>query len=364
MKICSIVGNRPQFVKAAPLSRAIRARATEILVHTGQHYDPALADLFFDELGIPEPDHHLGVGAGSQVEQLARILVGLEPILASEDPDIVLVSGDTTTTLAGAIAASKAGIRLAHVEAGLRSFDRTMPEEQNRVVTDHLSDLRFCPTDAAVTNLSREGITTGVHQVGDVMFDACRMFAPLATGRRASAAYGLDVGEYLLVTVHRAAATDTPEALSRLAAVLEALSRPAIFPIHPRTLNRLSDGGLTARIEAIPGLRLVPPVGYLDFASLLAGASAVLTDSGGVQKEAFWNGIPCITLRESTEWVETVDGGFNRLTGMDAKRVADAIASVVMPPQRPAYYGDGNAAEIIADVIVGEHDQHQSAEAE
>lgn len=364
MKICSIVGNRPQFVKAAPLSRALRARATEVLVHTGQHYDPALADLFFDELGIPEPDHHLGVGAGSQVEQLARILVGLEPILASEGPDVVLVSGDTTTTLAGAIAAAKAGIRLAHVEAGLRSFDRTMPEEQNRLVADHLSDLRFCPTDTAVANLFREGITTGVHQVGDVMFDACRMFAPLAAGRRASTAYGLEVGEYLLVTVHRAAATDTPEALDQLAGVLEALPRPAIFPIHPRTLNRLSDGGLMARIEAIPGLRLVPPVGYLDFASLIAGASAVLTDSGGVQKEAFWNGVPCITLRDSTEWVETVDGGFNRLSGMNPDAVVEAISSVAMPLERPAYYGDGHAAEIIADVIVGEHDRRQSEEVE
>jgi UDP-GlcNAc3NAcA epimerase len=352
MKICSIVGNRPQFVKAAPLSRAIRARATEVLVHTGQHYDPALADLFFDELGIPEPEHHLGVGAGSQVAQLGRILLALEPILAAEKPDVVLVSGDTTTTLAGALAAAKAGIRLAHVEAGLRSFDRSMPEEQNRVVTDHLSDVCFCPTDSATQNLAREGVQAAVHQVGDVMFDACRMFAPLAAGRRAWTAHGLEEDGYLLVTVHRAAATDTPEALGHLAEVLEALERPAIFPVHPRTLNCLADGGLMDRVQTIAGLHLVPPVGYLDFASLLQGAAAVVTDSGGVQKEAFWNGVPCITVRDSTEWVETVSGGFNRLVGMDADAVRQALETLTMPEERPTYYGDGHAAEHIAEVLV------------
>ncbi len=351
MKIVSIVGNRPQFVKAAPLSRALRRRVTEVLVHSGQHYDPELADLFFDELGVPQPDHALEVGSGSPVVQLAVMLERLEPLLSAEGPDMVLVYGDTTTTLAGALAAAKLGIPIGHVEAGLRSFDKSMPEEQNRVVTDHLSALLMCPTDTAVANLAREGITTGVHQVGDVMLDASRMFAPAAAARPGPRALGLEPGGYLLVTVHRAAATDTPEALAALAGVLEAIDEPAVFPVHPRTRHRLASAGLWERLEAHPTLRLSPPVGYLDFTALLLGARAVVTDSGGVQKEAYFNGIPCITLRDTTEWVETVEGGFNTLTGMDARAVRAALADVSMPAERPHYYGDGHACERIADAV-------------
>ena len=356
MKVVSIVGNRPQFVKAAPLSRALRARVNEVLVHSGQHYDPDLADLFFDELGVPQPDHALEVGSGSPVAQLAVMLQRLEPLLTAEAPDMVLVYGDTTTTLAGALAAAKLDLPLGHVEAGLRSFDRSMPEEQNRVVTDHLSSLLLCPTDTAVENLAREGITEGVHQVGDVMLDASRMFAPAAAARPGARALDLEPGGYLLVTVHRAAATDTPEALRALVAVLEAIDQPAVFPVHPRTRNRLEGAGLWERLAAHPTLRLSGPVGYLDFTALLVGARAVVTDSGGVQKEAYFLGIPCVTLRETTEWVETVDGGFNRLVGMDPARVAAALADLSMPEDRPPYYGDGDASGRIADAVVS-HDR-------
>ena len=351
MKIVSIVGNRPQFVKAAPLSRALRAQVDEVLVHSGQHYDPDLADLFFDELGVPQPDHALEVGSGSPVTQLAVMLERLEPLLISEAPDMVLVYGDTTTTLAGALAAAKLGLPIGHVEAGLRSFDRSMPEEQNRVVTDHLSSLLLCPTDTAVENLAREGITEGVHQVGDVMLDASLMFAPAAAARPGPEALGLSPGEYLLVTIHRAAATDTPDALRSMVAVLEAIDQPAIFPVHPRTRHALESAGLWERVAGHPTLRLSGPVGYLDFTSLLVGAKAVVTDSGGVQKEAYFLGIPCVTLRDTTEWVETVDGGFNRLVGMDPLRLRTALADLSMPEVRPPYYGDGDAAGRIADAV-------------
>ncbi|MGD9695690.1 MAG: non-hydrolyzing UDP-N-acetylglucosamine 2-epimerase [Thermoleophilia bacterium] len=351
VRIVSVVGNRPQFVKAAPLSRALRRRADEVLVHSGQHYDPELADLFFDELGVPRPDHALEVGAGSPIAQLATMLRRLEPLLRDERPDLVLVYGDTTTTLAGALAAAKLGLPIGHVEAGLRSFDMTMPEEQNRVVTDHLSHLLFCPTDAAVGNLAREAVTEGVHQVGDVMLDASEMFAPAAAARPGPAAHGLEPGGYLLVTVHRAAATDTPEALAALVALLTSIDEPMIFPVHPRTRHKLTEAGLWGRLEAHAPLRLSPPVGYLDFTSLLIPARAVVTDSGGVQKEAYFHGVPCVTLRDTTEWVETVQGGFNRLVGMDATAARAALADLAMPAERPPYYGDGRAAERIAEAI-------------
>jgi UDP-N-acetylglucosamine 2-epimerase len=352
MRVVSVVGNRPQFVKAAPLSRALRAQVDEVLVHSGQHYDPELADLFFDELGVPQPDHALEVGAGSPLTQLALMLTRLEPLLRDERPDMVLVYGDTTTTLAGALAAAKLGIPLAHVEAGLRSFDRTMPEEQNRVVTDHLSDVLFVPTDTAVANLAREGISENVHKVGDVMLDASLMFAPAAADRPGAAALGLTRGGYLLVTVHRAAATDTPEALRALVDLLTAIDEPMVFPVHPRTRHKLEGAGLWEELARHAPLRLVPPVGYLDFTALLLTARGVVTDSGGVQKEAYFHGVPCVTLRETTEWTETVDGGFNRLVGMDRERARAALADLSVPPERPPYYGAGDAAERIARVVV------------
>ena len=347
-----MVGNRPQFVKAAPLSRALRARVPEVLVHTGQHYDPELADLFFDELDIPRPDHALGVGPGSPLAQTAAMLVRLEEVLRAERPDLVLVYGDTTTTLAGALAAAALDVPVAHVEAGLRSFDRRMPEERNRVLVDHLASLLFCPARAAVENLAAEGVREGVHEVGDVMLDASRLFAPAAQARPGPAALGLAPGAYLLATVHRAAATDTRPALEALVALLLSLEEPTVFPVHPRTRHRLEAAGLWERLAGHAILRAIAPVGYLDFTALLLGARAVLTDSGGVQKEAYFHGVPCLTLREETEWVETVAGGFNRLTGMDPGRVRAALGDLRMPQERPPLYGDGNAAERIARIVV------------
>jgi UDP-N-acetylglucosamine 2-epimerase (non-hydrolysing)/UDP-GlcNAc3NAcA epimerase len=285
------------------------------------------------------------------------MLERLEPLLRAEAPDLVMVYGDTTTTLAGALAAAKAGLPLGHVEAGLRSFDRAMPEEQNRVVADHLADLLFCPTDTAVANLRAEGISEGVSQVGDVMLDASRLFAAAAASCPGPAAIGLAPGGYLLVTAHRAAATDTREALEALVALLTAIDEPMAFPVHPRTRHRLEAAGLWGRLAAHPPLRLLPPVGYLDFTALLTGARAVLTDSGGVQKEAYFLGVPCLTLREETEWVETVEGGFNRLVGMDPARALAALADLAMPAERPPYYGDGAAAERIADAVAAWGDE-------
>ncbi len=321
-------------------------------MHSGQHYDPELADLFFDELDIPAPDHALEIGPGAPNAQLALILQRLDPLLVAEAPDLVLVYGDTTTTLGGALAAAKRDIPVAHVEAGLRSFVRSMPEEQNRVITDHLSELLFVPTDAAVANLAREGITQGVHNVGDVMYDAALLFAPVAARREGPRAFGLAPGGYVLVTVHRAAATDTPKALTALVDVLGSIGEPAVFPVHPRTRHKLEEAGLWERLAAIPDLYVAPPVGYLDFTALLVAARAVVTDSGGVQKEAYFHGVPCITLRDETEWVEIVEGGFNHLTGMHPERVTAALADRTVPAERPQYYGDGNASERIAQVIL------------
>ena len=354
MRIVSLVGNRPQFVKAAPLCQALRAEGEEILVHSGQHYDPDLADLFFDELGIPAPDHSLAVGPGSPLHQLTIMMERLEPVLADAKPDALLVYGDTTTTLAGALVAAKMNVPLAHVEAGLRSFDKRMPEEQNRVITDHLSDVLLCPTQQAVDNLAREGVTKGVHLVGDVMYDACRAFAALAAKQPGAVGRGLKPGGYVLVTIHRAAATDTPEALSAMVEVLTSLGAPAIFPVHPRTRAKLEAAGRWDELQNVPGLIMARPAGYLDFTALLMQAQAVITDSGGVQKEAYFHGIPCITLRDTTEWVETVNGGFNRLTGMDAAKVAEAMADLSMPDERPQYYGDGHAADAIVRALVAE----------
>jgi UDP-GlcNAc3NAcA epimerase len=323
-----------------------------VLVNSGQHYDPELADLFFDELDIPVPEHALGVGAGSPNEQLALMIQRLDPLIAAEDPDMVMVYGDTTTTLAGALAAAKRNVPIAHVEAGLRSFVRSMPEEQNRVVTDHLSELLFVPTEVAVANLAREGITEGVKVVGDVMYDAALLFAPVAKTRPGASAYGLTPGGYVLVTIHRAAATDTPEALRAMVGCLSAIGEPAVFPVHPRTRHKLEAAGLWEAVNMIPDLHIAPPVGYLDFTALLVTARAVVTDSGGVQKEAYFHGIPCITVRDETEWVETVQGGFNTLTGLNPSAVAAALADTTVPATRPDYYGDGDAAGKIVQEIL------------
>jgi UDP-N-acetylglucosamine 2-epimerase len=349
MKVVSVVGNRPQFIKAAPLAAALGSVSDHVLVHTGQHYDAELSQVFFDELGLAPPDHQIEAGSGSHAVQTAAMLTGLEPVLESERPDLVLVYGDTNSTLAGALVAAKLRLRLGHVESGLRSFDRAMPEEVNRVVADVLSDLRFCPSETAVRNLAAEGIAEGVHLVGDVMVDVARTFAPAARRSGALERLGLAPGGYALVTVHRQSNTASA-AMPALVEVLEAIGRPAVFPIHPRTRAALEAAGLLGRAEA--AAVLTPPLGYLEFTALLASAAVCLTDSGGVQKEAYLHEVPCITLRDTSEWVETIELGWNRLAGgLDAAAVTAALAALVRPDAHPPLYGDGDASARIAEVV-------------
>jgi UDP-N-acetylglucosamine 2-epimerase len=347
MRILSIVGNRPQFIKSAPLSLALRNRAEEVVLHTGQHYDHDLSQVFFDELGLEPPKHRLEAGSGSHAEQTARMLPGIEAAVVEEKPDIVLVYGDTNSTLAGALAATKLRVSVAHVEAGLRSFDRTMPEELNRVLVDRVSNLLFAPSQTAVSNLKNEGILQGVHEVGDVMLDANLRLAPIARERsQALEAAGVEAGGYALVTVHREANTREP-ALGRIVEGLNALEEPVVFPLHPRTAGAIESQGLHLAGHVHPR----PPAGYLDFAALASQARVILTDSGGVQKEAYWYEVPCVTLRENTEWVETVSAGWNRLAGTDSDAIAAAAREAGPGPEHPPLYGDGHAADLIADVI-------------
>ena len=351
MRVVTIIGNRPQFVKAAAVSRLLRETCDELIIHTGQHYDDELSRVFFDELGIPAPDRQLGSGPGSNAEQTARMLAALEPELAELDPDLVLVYGDTNSTLAGALAAAMGQRALAHVEAGMRSFNRQMPEELARVLTDHTSDLLLCSTDTAVANLDREGLAGRAHLVGDVMADVALAFAPIAEERSdALSTYAVEPGEYLLVTAHRSGNVDDPDRLELLTGLLEALPGPVVFPLHPRTRARLEAAGKLGRLEAAEGLQLAPPLGYLDFLKLAAGARAILTDSGGVQKEAYLLGTRCITLRAETEWVETVETGWNTLVDLDSDAALAAL-ELDPPGARPELYGGGHAGERIRDVL-------------
>ncbi|HET8673724.1 MAG TPA: UDP-N-acetylglucosamine 2-epimerase (non-hydrolyzing) [Thermoleophilaceae bacterium] len=352
MRIATIVGNRPQFVKAAAVSRQLRRAHEELLIHTGQHYDEELSRIFFEELSVPSPDRELGVGSGSGPEQTARILDGLEPVLRDWRPDLALVYGDTNSTLAGALGAAQLGIPVAHVEAGMRSGDWAMPEELNRVLTDHASELLCCSTEAAVANLRREGAHGRIELVGDVMADVSLAFAALAEERsRALEQHGVEPGRYLLVTAHRAGNVDDPERLLRLVELLESLPERAVFPLHPRTRARLAAAELLERLERAAGLCITPPLGYLDFLVLAKHARAILTDSGGVQKEAYLLGTPCVTLRDTTEWVETVELGWNVLVDLDRDAALAALEREPPAGERPELYGGGRAAERICDVL-------------
>lgn len=351
-KIVSVVGNRPQYVKAAPLCVALAARAEIIGIDTGQHYDHELSQLFYDELGIAPPTHRLKVGSGSHAELTARILERIEPVLIAEAPDWCVIYGDTNSTLAAALAAAKLGIPIAHVEAGLRSFDRSMPEEINRVVADRLSNVLLCPSNVARRNLAAEGITEGVHVVGDVMADAARLFGPIAERSTVLDELGVEDGGYALATIHREANTRQPS-LGRLVEALSAVDTDVLLPLHPRTKAALEREGLVFGGR----VRVLAPVGYLEFTALLRGARVLLTDSGGAQKEAYFQHVPCITLRDRTEWVETVEAEANRLVGDDAVRIAAAVLAPPIPVAWPPLYGDGHAAERIADVLLGESAQ-------
>ena len=348
MRIVTVVGNRPQFVKAAAVSRLLRERADELIVHTGQHYDDELSRVFFEELSVLAPDRELDAGGGTNTAQTARILAALEPVLEELRPSLVLVYGDTNSTLAGALAAAQARIRVAHVEAGMRSFDRSMPEELNRVLTDHASDLLLCSTDTAMLNLERESVRGELHLVGDVMADVSLAFRDIAEERSAILDdLGVERGSYLVVTAHRAGNVDRPERLEALVSLLESLPGPVVLPLHPRTRERLQTAGLMERLGAI---KVVPPLGYLDFLKLARHARAVLTDSGGVQKEAYLLGVPCVTLRDTTEWVETVAAGWNTLVDLDSRAALAALARRP-PDERPELYGGGHAAERVCELL-------------
>ena len=340
-RLLTVVGARPQFVKAMPVSRAI-ARApglTEVLVHTGQHHDPALSDSFFRELGLPEPAENLGIHGGSQGEMTGRMLAALDGVIARVEPDLVIVYGDTNSTLAGALAAAKSNVPIAHVEAGLRVFDRSMPEETNRVVVDHLSRLLFAPTRAAVGHLAREGLVDGVRHVGDVMQDAVLAMAALpVAGQGVLARLDLAPGGYAVATLHRAATTDNAAALAAAVGYLRQQARrlPIVLPLHPRTREAAIRFGVD-----LSGLMITAPLGPLDMQRLLAGCAAVFTDSGGLQKEAYFHRKPCVTLRDDTEWSETVDAGWNRLW----------TAADYRPRREIDDYGAGDAAERIVQAI-------------
>ena len=349
MRIATVVGNRPQFVKAAAVCAPLRVHHEEVLIHTGQHHDNALSGVFFEELGLPAPDYDLGVAGGSNASQLARMLTALEPLLDAVAPDAVLLYGDTNSTLAGALAAADRGTPAIHVEAGMRSFDRSQPEERNRVLTDGLSALLLCSSESAVTALAAEQVPGHAVLVGDVMVDVALATRTRALGRlEPLARAGVAPGGYVLATAHRAVNVDVRDALERLLAVFEAVEQPVVFPVHPRTRDRLQSYGLTDRAQR--AATLTDPLGYLDFAAFLHHARAVLTDSGGVQKEAYLAGVPCVTMRERTEWTETVAAGWNTLVGLDPQATRAALARTP-PAERPALYGDGDAGRRVVEAI-------------
>jgi len=351
MKITSVIGARPQFIKCAALSREVRKSHHEVLIHTGQHYDINMNMVFFNELGIPEPDYNLGIGSGTHAHQTGEMLKGIENILLEEKPAMVMVYGDTNSTLAGALAATKLHIKVAHVEAGLRSFDRSMPEEINRILTDHCSDYLFCPTQTAVDNLKTEGITSGVYLTGDVMVDALNYNREIAMHSEILESLQLTGKQYLVITLHRASNTDNRQNLENITNALVELGEMGetiVFPVHPRTAKALKEYGLYGRLN--DNIKLIEPLGYLDFLKLLSHAKKVLTDSGGIQKEAYILNIPCITLRDTTEWIETVEDGWNVLVGTDTAKIIELSRNFTPSSTHSGMFGEG-ACEKIAELL-------------
>jgi UDP-N-acetylglucosamine 2-epimerase (non-hydrolysing)/UDP-GlcNAc3NAcA epimerase len=351
MKILTVIGNRPQFIKAAAVSPRLRERHQELLIHTGQHFDDELSAVFFAELGLPAADQELGIALGSNTSQTARMLSALEPVVREEEPDAVLVYGDTNSTLAGALAGAQAGVPVAHVEAGMRSFDRSMPEELNRVLTDHAASLLLCSSEVAVSNLRREGASGTVELVGDVMVDVALKIQPLARERtELLTARGRAPGQYMLATAHRAGNVDDPGRLAMFVDLLLQLPPTVVFAVHPRTRSRLVEAGLLGVVEGSERVVVTPPLPYVELTALLCHARAVLTDSGGLQKEAYLAGVPCLTLRRSTEWTETVEHGWNTLVDLDAGTALRALEREP-PRERPALYGDGRAGERVVSAF-------------
>jgi len=358
MKIASIVGARPNFVKLAPVSREVRRRFDEVIIHTGQHYDYEMDKIFFDDMGIPAPDYHLGIGSGSHGHQTGEMLKKIEEVIISEKPDVVLVFGDTNSTLAGALAAAKLHINVAHVEAGLRSYDKSMPEEINRVLVDHCSDLLLCPTKTAVENLKIEGIKRNVYLTGDVMVDAQRDCEKTAENKsRILADLDIKPKDYCLATIHRASNTDDPDKLRAIIEALEELG-DIVIPCHPRAEKYLRQFGLWDDLNR--RARVIKPVGYFDMLMLEKNAKKILTDSGGVQKEAYLLGIPCITLRDETEWVETVADGWNVLVGSSREKIVQSARHFEPGQERHDVFGKGDAsiktAELIEKLVCGSLD--------
>jgi UDP-N-acetylglucosamine 2-epimerase len=352
MKVVSVVGARPEFIQATPISRALHetGRHQEILVHTGQHYDYLMSQTFFDDLGISAPDYNLEVGSGSHGQQTAEILTRMEEVLLKEQPDLVMVRGDTNSTLAGALAASKLHIPTAHVEAGERSFDRRMPEEINRLVADTLADLHFCVSRVAIEHLAAEGITKSVYWVGDVMLDAMLQNRQIARHKSdVLTRLELKPGTYALATIHRAANTDDPARLGQIVEIFNSVPETVVFPAHPRTRKALTQLG--ARFK--PHVKLIEPVGYFDIITLEDNARLIATDSGGVQREAYFLGIPCLTLRDETEWSETVTAGWNKLAGTNPDQVLEAWFSFAPPVDRPPIFGDGTTGQRIVQILEG-----------
>lgn len=348
MKIISVVGARPEFIQATPVSRALRRMHRELLVHTGQHYDYLMSQTFFDELGIPAPDYNLEVGSGSHAGQTAEILVRFEEVLLKEQPDFIIVRGDTNSTLAGALVASKLHIPTVHIEAGERSFDRRMPEEINRLVADRLSTAYFCVSQTAVRQLAAEGISNNVFWVGDVMLDANLANRPIAREKSSILAkLGLESGHYGLVTVHRAANTDNPARLASIVKGLSSVGETVVFPVHPRTRGALQK----LELKFADNVRVTESVGYYDMMVLEENARIIATDSGGVQREAYFMGKPCLTLRDETEWTETVQVGWNKLVGVNVDQIVHEWKHFTPPAEQPPIFGDGSAGKKIADIL-------------
>jgi len=349
MKILTVLGARPQFIKAAPVSRVLREKHTELIIHTGQHYDANMSDIFFEELHIPKPDYLLGVGSGNHGKQTGEMLQKIEEIVLKEEPDYLMVYGDTNSTLAGALVAAKLHVPVIHIEAGLRSFNKRMPEEINRIMTDHVSEYLFCPTDTAIKNLTDENITRNVYNIGDVMYDAVLYNRGLAEEKSdVLTVNGLEKKGFHLITIHRAENTDDVENMKNILEAFSKIETMKVWPIHPRTKNKLASYGLD--IADIPNLKVIEPVGYLDMLTLEANAEKIITDSGGVQKEAYFMKVPCVTIREQTEWVETLEEDANILAGTSVEKILAGINKEVSPSYRELF-GDGEASKRIVELI-------------
>lgn len=353
MKILTVIGARPQFIKAAPFSKAIRQYFNEVIVHTGQHYDENMSNIFFNEMGIPKPDYNLEIGSGRHGKQTGEMLIALEEVMLKEKPDYVVVFGDTNSTIAAALAAAKLHIPIGHIEAGLRSFNRNMPEEINRIATDVLSSQLFCPTSNAVDLLSKEGITKEVHACGDIMYDAMLHFLPIAEKKSGILdKLNLNDNDFYLFTMHRPENTDHPKRIKDIFMGLEACEGPIIYPVHPRMRSVLEKPEIQEFVKKMTNLVLIDPVGYLDMIALEKAAYKIITDSGGMQKEAFFVKTPCITIRDESEWVETVDLGYNIIVGADTLKIQDAIENFNPKHDVNNPYGKGDSAKIMTQKIV------------